>query len=183
MRLGPDQVGLRGLLLLVVTGLVGIGLAVYGYGRGVVVVAGQGGVQPLASTSRSHTPTSTTSTPTSTSTTAGPTPSTTPSQKVGPLLSSTQYAPYAFRVYPGPVSSQAQVATAGFTIHVTPSAGKITLSVSASGSGQGAQTSTFPAGDRVYFIEASLGDDSGNTEYNFGDDGVVVTDAHGHVVQ
>jgi hypothetical protein len=35
----------------------------------------------------------------------------------------------------------------------------------------------------VYFIEASLGDDSGNSEYNYGDDGVLVTNADGRIVQ
>jgi hypothetical protein len=32
-------------------------------------------------------------------------------------------------------------------------------------------------------IEASLGDDSGGSDYNLGDDGLVVTDATGRVVQ
>ncbi len=185
MRLGPDRVGLRGFLLLVTTGLVGIGLAVYGYGRGVVVVAGQGGVTSLsaAAGSGTHTQASTTSQSTSPSPTprsASPAP---PSQKLGPLLSSSQYAPYAFRVYPGPESSQAQTATAGFTIQVAPRAGRLELSVSVPGSGQAGQTSTLAAGDRVYFIEATLGDDSGNSEYNFGDDGVIVTNAKGYIVQ
>ncbi|MGD0321783.1 MAG: hypothetical protein ABSC00_09325 [Acidimicrobiales bacterium] len=57
------------------------------------------------------------------------------------------------------------------------------MSVSAAGSTQGAQTSTYPVTDHVYFIEASFGDDSGNSEYNYGDDGVVVTDASGRIVQ
>ena len=180
MRVGPDRVGLRGLSLLAVTALIGIGLAVYGYGRGVVIVSGAGTLSPGARLSaRAAAPTKTTSASSNTSSTT----STAPTQKLGPLLSSTQYAPYAFRVYPGPESSQARLATAGFTLAVTPSAGTIKLSVSAAGSGQGTQTSTYPAGDKVYFIEASLGDDSGNVEYNFGDDGVVVTDARGYMVQ
>jgi len=53
----------------------------------------------------------------------------------------------------------------------------------ATGSSQAAQTSTYPANDRVYFVEASFGDDSGNSEYNYGDDGVVVTDSSGRIVQ
>jgi hypothetical protein len=64
-----------------------------------------------------------------------------------------------------------------------PRAGAIEVSVSASGGSQGAQTTTYPASDRVYFIEASFGDESGGLDYNFGDDGVVVTNAQGHVVQ
>ena len=41
----------------------------------------------------------------------------------------------------------------------------------------------YPAGARVYVVEAALGDDSGGADYNLGDDGVVVTDAHGRIVQ
>jgi hypothetical protein len=32
-------------------------------------------------------------------------------------------------------------------------------------------------------IEASLGDDSGTGDYNLGDDGIVVTDAHGRIIR
>jgi len=42
---------------------------------------------------------------------------------------------------------------------------------------------TYPAADHIYFVEENFGDDSGNSEYNFGDDGLLVTDASGHVVQ
>jgi ubiquinone/menaquinone biosynthesis C-methylase UbiE len=178
MRLGPDRVGSRGLLLLAVTGLVGIGLAVHGYGHGGVVVAAHG---PLAPAARSSARASAASRSTSPSSKAGTSSSSAPSHKVGPLLSSTQYAPYAFRIYPGPETTQARQATAGFAIGITPRGGTIKLSVSASG--QGAQTSIYPAGDRVYFIEATLSDESGGTDYNFGDDGVIVTNAQGHVVQ
>jgi hypothetical protein len=170
------------LLLLAATGLVGVGLAVHGYGHGAVVVGGAGGVRALAPGAGSHARASAPTRSTSSST-ASPGSSTAPSQKLGPLLSSTQYAPYAFLIYPGPESSQARLATTGFAIQVAPHAGKINLSVSVPGSGQAAQTSSFPSGDRVYFIEATLGDDSGGVEYSLGDDGVVVTNAQGYIVQ
>jgi hypothetical protein len=35
----------------------------------------------------------------------------------------------------------------------------------------------------VYVVEASLGDEAGHSDYNLGDDGVVVTDAHGRILQ
>jgi hypothetical protein len=38
-------------------------------------------------------------------------------------------------------------------------------------------------GARVYVVEASPGDEAGHTDYNLGDDGVVVTDAHGRIVR
>jgi hypothetical protein len=40
----------------------------------------------------------------------------------------------------------------------------------------------YPAGARVYIVESSLGDDSGNTDYNLGDDGLVVTSGDGRIV-
>jgi hypothetical protein len=40
----------------------------------------------------------------------------------------------------------------------------------------------YPTGTKVYVIEASLGDDSGS-DYNLGDDGLVVTDSQGRIVQ
>jgi hypothetical protein len=190
MRLGPDQVGPRGWLLIAATGLVGVGLAVHGYGRGAVLgsgtagigapVATSGGSSPTVPTPSSTAPSSSSSTTVpakGSSPTSGP-----PAQKLGPLLSSTQYAQYAYQVYPGPESSRTRQATAGFDIQVTSQAGTIHLSVSVPGNGQ-AQTASYPAGDRVYFIEATLGDDSGNSDYSFGDDGVVVTNAQGYLVQ
>jgi hypothetical protein len=35
----------------------------------------------------------------------------------------------------------------------------------------------------VYVVESSPGDDSGSSDYNLGDDGLVVTDAQGRIVQ
>jgi hypothetical protein len=42
---------------------------------------------------------------------------------------------------------------------------------------------SYAGGARVYVVEASLGDEGGNADYNLGDDGVVVTDAQGRIVQ
>ena len=41
----------------------------------------------------------------------------------------------------------------------------------------------YVGGARVYVVEASLGDDSGNADYNLGDDGLVVTNAQGRIVR
>lgn len=198
MRLGPDHVGPRGWLLIAVAGLAGIGLAVHGYGRGAVVVGGPAGVAApgaaLATTAPTRPSPASTATPassspapvSSTSTTApAKTPSapSAPGQKLGPLLSSTQYAQYAYQIYPGPESSRARQATAGFSIQVTPHGSTVSLSISVPGSGQSAQTASYPAGDRLYFVEATFGDDSGDSDYSMGDDGVVVTNAQGYLVQ
>jgi len=184
MRLGPEHLGPRGLMLLGAAGVLGVALAVHGYGKGVVVASGTAGVvsasQPSATTA---TTTPSTTTPpskaagsTTTSTSAAPR-----AQKLGPALASTQYASYAYQVYPGSLSSQAQLALTGFTVHVTPGPTTITVKVSATGSAP--QSSNYPLGDKVYFVETTLGDDSGVSDYNFGDDGILVTNAAGRIVE
>jgi hypothetical protein len=56
--------------------------------------------------------------------------------------------------------------------------------VAAAVRGQGAPAShLYPGGVRVYVVEASMGDDSGNLDYNLGDDGLVVTDAGGRIIR
>jgi hypothetical protein len=58
------------------------------------------------------------------------------------------------------------------------------ISVTAGVTGQPQATPhVYPVGARVYVVETTLGDDSGNTDYNLGDDGLVVTDAQGRIVQ
>jgi hypothetical protein len=57
------------------------------------------------------------------------------------------------------------------------------ISVTAGVSGQPGAPHAYPGGARVYVVEASLGDEAGNSDYNLGDDGVVVTDAQGRIVQ
>lgn len=58
------------------------------------------------------------------------------------------------------------------------------IAVQAGVTGQPLPSATFYAGGQdVYVIESSLGDDSGNVDYDLGDDGLVVTDAHGRIIQ
>jgi hypothetical protein len=57
------------------------------------------------------------------------------------------------------------------------------VSVTAGVSGRPGAPHTYPGGARVYVVEASMGDEAGNADYNLGDDGVVVTDARGRLVQ
>jgi hypothetical protein len=58
------------------------------------------------------------------------------------------------------------------------------IAVSAGLTGQPAAAPQFyAAGARVYVIEAALGDDSGTSDYNLGDDGLVVTDGQGRIVR
>jgi hypothetical protein len=98
------------------------------------------------------------------------------------MLSSEPYASVAYQIWPGPVSSAASQALTGLAIAVHQRSGG--LAVTAAARGQGPATShLYPGGMRVYVVEASLGDDSGNLDYSLGDDGVVVTDAQGRIIQ
>jgi hypothetical protein len=56
--------------------------------------------------------------------------------------------------------------------------------VTAGVAGQPAQPARFyPTGTAVYVIEAAMGDDSGTSDYNLGDDGLVITDSRGRILQ
>jgi len=57
------------------------------------------------------------------------------------------------------------------------------LSVTAAVNGQQSGPAHFYLhGVRVYVLEAAMGDDSGSSDYNLGDDGLVVTDAQGRII-
>ncbi len=189
MRIGSENIGKGGAAVLTVAALGAIGLAFHGYGHGISPTGAS-----LSVGSASPAPTSTTSaksgTTSSTASTAanGGAPSqnsttSTTAPKLGPLLSSTQYASVAYQVYPGPESAQTKTATAGFNISVKVSGNNEIVSVSVPGSSSAPQTSTFQKGDSVYFVETSLGDDSGSSDYSMGDDGIIVTNSQGRIIE
>lgn len=70
----------------------------------------------------------------------------------------------------------------GLTISVHRVGAGVTVSAGVRGQPKPAPH-TYPRGARVYVIEASLGDEAGNADYNLGDDGLVVTDTHGRIVK
>ncbi len=92
------------------------------------------------------------------------------------------FAPYAFQIYPGSLSAQARQALAGLRVTIRPHGAEISVTTAVNG-GPTSKPHSYPAGDRVYIVESALGDDSGDTDYNLGDDGLVVTDAQGRLVQ
>jgi hypothetical protein len=169
--------------------VLGVILAIHGWagrGSGVVPVAAPGGSSSAASPSAASPSAGGASSGTSATPSAhAPTPASSPASpksSTGPLLSAEPYASYAFQVWPGTLSTAAKQALTGLTVSVHPqSAG---LSVTAGVVGQAsASPHVYPAGARVYVVEASMGDDSGNSDYNIGDDGLVVTDSTGRIVQ
>lgn len=171
VHIGVEPVGRWGLALLAVAGLAGLGLGVHGWSARHVgtAPAALNSPAPAASSGRP-------------SNSAGPSPSATPSGTQGPLLSSMPYASQAYLIYPGAVSAAARQALTGLTVTIRRHGAIVSLTTAVNG-GPTSAPRTFPASSRVYIVETALGDDSGASDYNLGDDGLVVTDAKGRIVQ
>ncbi|MGI9007840.1 MAG: hypothetical protein ACR2FU_16850 [Streptosporangiaceae bacterium] len=196
MRIGGDTVGLRGLALLGVAALAGIGLGLHGWsGRHSGVGPALAGSSPASASASASpprpSPTVSAPTPAASSSQAAsqgpaasrpPASSPAPAGSAGPKLSSQSYASYAFQVWPGPVSQAGRSAETGLVVKVIKRGSAIEVAAGVAGQKTPAPR-LYPAGVKVYVIEASLGDDSGNSDFNLGDDGLVVTDAQGRIVQ
>ena len=183
MRFSGKPAGPLGFALLAVTALTGVVLAVHGWsGRHSGLPAGA-----LAAGSSSQAPGARPARP---GRTAGPSapaatpggPGASPAAGPGPLLSAQSYAQYSFRVWPGTPGAAGQAALTGLTVKVLRHGSGIM--VTAGVIGQSPSAPRFYAnGAVVYVVEASLGDDSGNSDYSLGDDALVVTDAQGRILQ
>jgi len=180
MRVAGETVGARGTAVLAAAAIAGIVLAVHGWSarhNGETPGLGPAAAGPTAPASRS----AASQGPPAHASPAG-TGSDAPTPKPGPRLSAQSYASYSFRVWPGPVGSAAKAAGTGLAITVRRDASGIM--VTAGVVGQPPQPARFyPTGTAVYVVEASMGDDSGNSDYNLGDDGLIVTDSQGRILQ
>lgn len=176
MRLGGEPVGRWGIALLVITGLAGLGLAVHGWSA-----RGGAGAPALASSARpsaaarARAPRPAASRHAS----AGAPPSA--AARPGPLLKSEPYASAAFQIWPGKPSVAAKTALTGLSVSVHRRGGALAVTAGVSGQSAGPPR-LYPGGARVYVVEASLGDDSGGSDYNLGDDGLVVTNSEGRII-
>jgi hypothetical protein len=163
--MGLGGIGPRGTLVLAATGVLGAVLAVHGWtARHTPSVLGSIGRGAASTRPSVHA-----------------TPSPTAASSPGPLLTSQPFAQYAYAVWPGKPGPAAQAAKAGLTIIVRRQGTGLSVIAGVVGQQQGA-AHYYPLGARVYVIEASLGDDSGNADYNLGDDALIVTDAQGRIV-
>jgi hypothetical protein len=182
MRVAGETIGTRGMTLLAVAGVAGIVLAVHGWsGRhhGTAPGLGPAAAGPAASAS-----TPAASAPSSNPPTQGPPASTgpTPAPTPGPKLSAQAYASYSFRVWPAPEGPAARAASTGLAISVRRRGAGIMVTAGVAGQPL-PPARLYPTGAAVYVIEATMGDDSGNTDYNLGDDGLIVTDGQGRILQ
>jgi hypothetical protein len=187
MRFSGKPAGPLGLALLAVTALAGVALAVHGWsGRHSGLPAGAlaGSSSPSQAATARPGRTAGPSAPAASSSAPAATPSSpgAPPSGPGPLLSAQSYAQYSFKVWPGTPDTAAQAALTGLTVKVVRQGSGIM--VTAGVVGQPANAPHFYThGALVYVVEASLGDDSGNSDYSLGDDALVVTDAQGRIVQ
>ena len=191
MRISGEMIGSRGIGLLAAAAAAGMVLAVHGWsGRhnGTAPGLGPAGAGPAASASRSAAAPAPAQSPKPSS--QGPTAHASPARQSpvpaaptpGPELSAQSYASYSYRVWPRPASSAAKAASTGLAITVRRHGSGIM--VTAGVVGQPPQPARFyPTGTAVYVVEASMGDDSGNSDFNLGDDGLVITDSQGRVLQ
>lgn len=182
--LRAQRVGTVGLAVLAVAVVVAVALAIGGYRSGGLALPSV--AASTASPARSQpppTPAKSAAAKSPGGSTSSTTSTTSPSTKLGPALSSTQYAQYAYRIYPGPVATSTQKAMAGYNISTKLSGSNVVIAVSAVGSSQAPSRRSYAAVDKVYFIEANFGDDAGVSELNPGDDGLVVTNPQGLIVE
>jgi len=117
----------------------------------------------------------------SSATPATPTPSGTPAAAV--RFADWRYRQYAFEIYPGAPSPEAKKALAGFDLTVQDQDNKVLLVLKALSARYRDASVLVDKGNTAYFIETSMRDDAGNEENDLGDDGVVVVDAQGYIVQ
>jgi hypothetical protein len=183
MRTRFGTVGPRGITLLAVTGVVGLLLAAHGWaGHNANSTVGSAVTGPAAAQQSGQAPPAPTSAPSTAAPKAGPpVHSGAPASAPGPLLKSQPFAQYAFGIWPGTPSAAAKAALAGLSINVRRQGAGLSISAAVNGQQAGAAR-FYPGGARVYVVEAAMGDDSGNSDYNLGDDGIVVTDALGRIV-
>lgn len=181
MRSSGGSVGPRGITLLVVTAVAGIALGAHGWlGRQSGVTSGALGGSG-SSSSLGSPPSPAAASPSA----AGPngsSPGRRSASRVGPALRSQSYASYAFQVWPGRPSPAAKSAMTGLSITVGRTASGLSVRAGVT-SQQQAPARSYVGGARVYVVEASMGDEAGGSDYNLGDDGLVVTDAHGRIVR
>jgi hypothetical protein len=85
-------------------------------------------------------------------------------------------------VWPGQPSAAAKQALTGLAVTVHKRGAGLLVTAGVIGQAA-APPHLYAGGARVYVIEAALGDDSGNADYNLGDDGLVVTNAQGRIVR
>lgn len=181
-QVGP--VGPRALALLAATAVAGVLLAAHGWsarhaGLGASSLGGAHSRAAAPGASPAPSPRTPGRSPAAS---PGPAVSHSPAASPGPLLSSQSYASFSYLVWPGTLSTAARAALTGLSVSVRKSGAGISVVAGVNGQPPAAPQ-FYRGGARVYIVEASLSDDSGNSDYNLGDDALVVTDAQSRILR
>ena len=157
--------GPRGLTVLSIAGIAGLLFGVVGWKqRGIDAVTA-----PQAAATSSPAP-GVTSSPSAAGTAAG--------TGAGPLLSSMPYAPFAYLVWPGPVSPDGKLAMNRWKLTVTRQAGGITVQAAEDGQAMASVSHFYPGGAKVYILDSDLNADAPGAT----NEGLEVTNTLGQVL-
>ena len=96
----------------------------------------------------------------------------------GPLLSSMPYAPFAYLVWPGPVSPDGKLAMNRWKLTVTRQAGGITVQAAEDGQSMASVSHFYPGGAKVYILDSDLNADAPGAT----NEGLEVTNTLGQVL-
>jgi hypothetical protein len=96
----------------------------------------------------------------------------------GPLLSSMPYAPFAYLVWPGPVSANGKLAMSRWKLTVTRQPGGITVQAAEDGHSMASVSHFYPGGAKVYILDSDLGANTPGTT----NEGLEVTNTQGQVL-
>jgi hypothetical protein len=164
-------------------GVVAVGIVLYETGSG-ATVPDSSALSLAAAASGSSTPRAQVSAPNAT-----PAPSSQASApNAAPASSAVQFSgwrfqQYSYQIYPGPANSDAQKALAGFDLSVQDQGNSVVVNLKALSSRYHDAQYTVAKGDTAYFVETTLRDDPNSQENNLNDDGVVVVDPQGYLLQ
>lgn len=112
--------------------------------------------------------------------TATPVPSTAPTVR----FDGWKYKQYAFQVFPGPVSTDAKTALAGFDFSIQDQTdGTVLLNLKALSSRYRDASFTVDKKNTAYFVETSMRDDPNDAENNLNDDGLIVVNPDGYILK
>jgi hypothetical protein len=156
------------LTVLSIAGIAGLLFGVVGWKqRGIYTVT----APPVAATSSP----AATSLPSATATATVPASA---AAAAGPLLSSMPYAPFAYLVWPGPVSANGKLAMSRWKLTVTRQTGGITVQAAEDGQSMTSVSHFYPGGAKVYILDSDLGANAPGTT----NEGLEVTNTRGQVL-
>ena len=107
-----------------------------------------------------------------------------PASLIGTKLADSPMADKSYLISTASLSADAQKALTGFSVTSSSSAdGSVTYMLKATNPEYQDQSYTLKPGEQLYFVEVSLGDDSGDTDSNLRDDRAIVVDSTGTIIR